>query len=260
MATDIAFGVVVLAVLGSRVPPGLKLFLLTLAIVDDIGAILVIALFYSEGIAAEWLLGSVGVVLLILVLQRLGLGRPIVYVVPAVVLWVCTQQSGVHATIAGVTLGLLTPARPFGGRAVIERLEHRFHPWSSLLVIPVFAVANAGVHLDAAALERAATSEITWGVVLGLVVGKPVGIVLATALGVRLRLGRLPDGLSLRHVLGVGCVAGIGFTVSLFVANLSFDGPLLSEAKVGIVAASLVSGTVGSVMLYRMRSPSPPVE
>lgn len=173
---------------------------------------------------------------------------------PAVVLWVCTQRSGVHATIAGVVLGLLTPARPFAGRAVIDELEHRLHPWSSLLVIPLFAVANAGVHLDPATLERAATSAITWGVLAGLVVGKPVGILLATALGVRLRLGRLPDGLSLRHVWGAGCVAGIGFTVSLFVADLAFRGAPLSDAKVGIVAASLVSATLGGALLYTLRS------
>ncbi len=251
MATDIAFAVVLVAVLGSRVPHRLKLFLLALAIVDDIGAILVIALLYSDGLALGWLLGGFVVVLMIVVLQRLGLGQPVVYVIPAVVLWVCTQQSGVHATIAGVALGLLTPARPFGGREVIEGLEHRLHPWSSLLVIPAFAVANAGVRLDPAALERAMTSEITWGVIVGLIVGKPLGIVLATFVGIRLRLGRLPDGLTLRHIFAVGCVAGIGFTVSLFVADLSFHGVLLSDAKVGIVAASLVSGIVGGALVYR---------
>ncbi len=254
MATDIAFAVVVMAVLGSRVPHRLKLFLLTLAIADDIGAILVIASFYSERFAFGWLAGAIGMVLAIVVMQRLGIGNSLAYVGPAGVLWVCTQQSGVHATIAGVVLGLLTPARQFGGRDVIEGLERRLHPWSSLLVIPVFAVANAGVHLDGIALGRAATSPITWGIIAGLVVGKPLGIVAATAVGLRLRLGCLPDGLSMRHVLGAGCVAGIGFTVSFFVAGLSFGGAPLTDAKVGIVVASLVSGAIGGALLWRMRS------
>jgi Na+:H+ antiporter, NhaA family len=249
MATDIAFAVVVLAVLGTRVPKPLKLFLLTLAIVDDIGAIVVIAVFYSEGIAFDWLLGALGAVTFILCMQRLRMGHPIVYVLPAVILWVCTLESGVHATIAGVVLGLLTPARPFGGREVIEDLETRLHPWSSFLVIPIFALANAGLNLEPAAMTDALRSPIAWGVVVGLVVGKPLGIMLATALGVRFRLGRLAEGLSFKHVMGAGCVAGIGFTVSLFVADLSFGGALLSEAKTGILVASLVSASTGIAWL-----------
>ena len=252
MATDIAFAVVVLAVLGSRVPNSLKLFLLTLAIVDDIGAILVIALFYSKGLALAWLLASAGVIVVILGLRWLGVGHPVFYVVPAIALWVCVQQSGVHATLAGVALGLLTPARAFGGHDVIEGLEHHLHPWSSLLIIPVFAIANAGLHLDSGAFRDAATSPITWGVILGLVVGKPLGITLATAATVRSRIGRLPEGVSMRHILGAGAVAGIGFTVSLFVADLSFRGARLEDAKVGIVVASLVSGLVGGLFLWRV--------
>jgi Na+:H+ antiporter, NhaA family len=255
MATDIAFAVVMLAVLGTRVPKPLKLFLLTLAIVDDIGAIVVIAIFYSEGIAFGWLLGALAVIAVILCMQRLKLGHPLMYVVPAAAMWVCTLESGVHATIAGVVLGLLTPARPFGGREVLEGLERRLHPWSSFLVIPIFALANAGLNLEPAAMEHALTSRIAWGIIVGLVVGKPLGIMAATALGVRFRLGRLPDGLSFRHVIGAGCVAGIGFTVSLFVADLSFGGVMLSEAKTGIFAASVVSATVGSAWLLSLRAP-----
>jgi NhaA family Na+:H+ antiporter len=251
MATDIAFAVVVLGVLGSRIPNALRLFLLTLAIVDDIGAIFVIALFYSEQIAFAWLLGACGVVALVVLAQRLGLANPLFYVVPAFALWVCAFESGVHPTIAGVALGLLTPVRPIRGRRVIDKLEFGLHPWSSLLVIPVFAVANAGVNLDADAWDRALTSPITWGIILGLVVGKPAGIVLATMLGVRLRLGRLPDGVSMRQIFGAGCVAGIGFTVSLFVADLSFAGARLGDAKVGIIVASAVSAAIGSTWLFR---------
>jgi Na+:H+ antiporter, NhaA family len=249
MATDIAFAVVVLAVLGARVPGPLKLFLLTLAIVDDIGAILVIAVFYSSGIAPAWLLGALVVVAVIVGAQRLGLSHPAVYVVPALVLWVCMLESGVHATIAGVALGLLTPARPFGGRDVIDRLETRFHPWSSFLVIPIFALANAGLSLEPAAVGRALTSEIAWGIVVGLVVGKPLGIMLATGIGLRLRFARLPDGVSLRYLTGAACVAGIGFTVSLFVADLSFVGGMLREAKTGILVASLLAATAGTAWL-----------
>ena len=254
MATDIAFAVVVLTVLGTRVPKPLKLFLLTLAIVDDIGAIVVIALFYSNGIVFEWLLGALAVIVFIICMQRLRVGNPIVYVLPAVALWVCTLESGVHATIAGVVLGVLTPARPFGGRDVIENLEGRLHPWSSFLVIPLFALANVGLKLDPSAIEHALRSPIGWGIIVGLAVGKPVGIMLATALGVRLRLGRLPGALSFRDILGAGCVAGIGFTVSLFIAELSFTDALLSDAKTGILAASLLSAGLGIGWLTAVRS------
>ncbi len=253
MATDIAFAVVVLAVLGARVPKPLKLFLLTLAIVDDIGAIVVIAVFYSTGIAFDWLFGALLVVAVIVLMRKCGVSHPIMYVVPAFVLWACTFESGVHATIAGVALGLLTPARPFSGKEVIEGLERRLHPWSSFVAIPIFAIANAGVHLDSAALRTAFSSRIAWGIVVGLVVGKPLGIVLTTALAVKVRLGRLPGGVTFRHLAGVACVAGIGFTVSLFVADLSFAGAMLSDAKIGIVAGSVVSSTLGAALLLTIR-------
>jgi len=249
MATDIAFAVAVLAVLSTRIPSGLKLFVLTLAIVDDIGAILVIAIFYSDSISVLWLAGALGVISVIVLLQRVGIAHPIAYVAPAVALWVCTFESGLHATIAGVVLGLLTPARPFGGREVIEGLEHRLHPWSSFLIVPLFALANAGVILTADSVERAATGTIALGVVVGLVVGKPLGIVTATAIGVRSGLGRLPEGVHRVHVLGAGLLAGIGFTVSLFVASLSFRGVDLDEAKIGILIASIASGVLGAVLL-----------
>jgi NhaA family Na+:H+ antiporter len=249
MATDIAFAVVVLAVLGSRVAKPLKLFLLTLAIVDDIGAVIVIALFYSSGVELGWLAAAAGITIAILVLQRLGAGNPLFYVVPAVVLWVCLLESGVHAAMAGVVLGLLTPARPFGGRALIEMLEARLHLWSILLVIPLFALANAGIELDATAVHHALESRIAWGIVLGLVIGKPLGIMLASALAVRSGVGRLPDGISLGRLVGVALVAGIGFTVSLFVASLSFTGTRLDEAKLAILAASVVSATAGALWI-----------
>ena len=248
MATDIAFATGVLALLGSRVPQSLRLFLLTLAIVDDIGAIVVIAIFYSGGVRGAWLLAAVGVVVVVLVLQRLGVASPIAYVVPALALWLCVQQSGVHATIAGVALGLLTPARPFGGRSVIEGLEHRLHPWSSFVVVPLFALANAGVVIDADAVARAVRSPVTLGIVAGLVLGKPVGVAATTLLGARLGVGRLPEGASTRHVIALGAVAGVGFTVALFIAGLAFGPARFDLAVIGILAGSVCSALLGAAL------------
>jgi NhaA family Na+:H+ antiporter len=249
MATDIAFAVAVLAIAGARIPPNLKLFLLTLAIVDDIGAIIVIAIFYSGEISATWLLGAAATVVVIVILQRLRVRSVWVYVVPAVVLWVCVLESGVHATIAGVALGLLTPARPIDGHEVIEPIEARLHPWSSFLIVPLFALANAGISLGGGGASRALNSSITWGIILGLVVGKPLGIVATSALAHRFRIGRLPDGVQLKHLVAAGAVAGMGFTVSLFVAGLSYHGVRLDDAKVAILGASVISGIVGFALL-----------
>ncbi len=249
MATDIAFAVAVLAILGSRVPPQLRLFLLTLAIVDDIGAIIVIALFYSGDISAAWLLGGAASLGVVFGLQRLGVRYAIAYVIPAVVLWVCVFESGVHATIAGVALGLLTPARPLGGREVLEGLEARIHPWSSFVIVPVFALANAGIELGGDSVTRALKSPIALGVVLGLVIGKPLGIVTTTALVLRLRLARLPAGIRLAHIGAAGAAAGIGFTVSLVIANLSFAGVRLDDAKIAILCASTLSAAGGTALL-----------
>jgi Na+:H+ antiporter, NhaA family len=255
VATDIAFAVGVLALLGPRVPKPLKLFLLTLAIVDDIGAILVIAVFYSTGVSGQWLGGAVAMLLLVFLLQRVGARNPFIYLVPGIALWVCMFESGVHATIAGVVLALVTPNVEWRGRPVIGRLERDLHPWASFVVVPLFALANAGVDLGGGALGDALTSRVTLGVVVGLVVGKAVGISAAVALAVRLRLGRLPAGVRPRQIVGVAAVAGIGFTVSLFIAELSFAGTRhLGEAKIGILAASLLSGFLGLLVLVRAPS------
>ena len=254
-ATDIAFAVGVLAILGPRVPRQLKLFVLTLAIVDDIGAILVIAVFYSSGVEAIWLVGAAGAIGLIFLMQRAGIAAPVWYVVPGLALWVTGYESGVHATIAGVILGLLTPAGLIGGQTsakpVIERLEHSLHPWSSFLIVPLFALANAGIVIDRATIDAAVSSPITWGIVCGLVLGKTLGISFATALGRRLRAGRLPDNVDMAHVVGGGAVAGIGFTVALFVADLAFTGSRFDEAVMGILAGSLISSILGAMILRR---------
>ncbi len=254
MATDIAFALAVLAIVGSKAPKELKLFLLTLAIVDDIGAIVVIALFYGDGIQPAWFLGAAASVAVMLAMRKV-VAHPAWYLLPGIVLWVCTFESGVHATIAGVILGLLTPAGRVAGREVLTGLEDGLHPWSSFLVVPIFALANAGVVLDGASIEAAATGAVAWGILLGLVVGKPVGIMTAVAVAVRLRIGVLPDGVRLKHLSGISLIAGIGFTVSLFVADLSFEGELLGEAKVAILAASALAAALGS-LLVRLTVPA----
>jgi Na+:H+ antiporter, NhaA family len=249
MATDIAFAVGVLTLLRDRCTSGLKLFLLTLAIVDDIGAIVVIAIFYSERISGEWMAAAVAIVLVILLMQFFRIGHPLAYVLPGVVLWVCVFEAGIHATIAGVALGLLTPARPLGGTQTIERLEHRLHPVSSFVVIPLFALANAGVALSISAVGDSFTSLIGLGVILGLVVGKSVGITGAALLAIRLKLGQLPPEVDRRQILGAAALGGIGFTVSLFIADLSFAGARLNEAKIGILVASITAGIIGVLVL-----------
>jgi NhaA family Na+:H+ antiporter len=244
MATDIAFAVGVLAVLGSRVPRGLKVFVLTLAIVDDIGAIVVIAVFYTDDLEPVWLLAAGGLLAVAVAVRWLGLARPVVFLPIGVGLWYCTYRSGIHPTIAGVALGLLMP--------VSESLETRLHPWSSYVVIPLFALANAGVALGRGALSEALGSRLTWAVVLGLVAGKVIGIAGATAAATRLSIGQLPDGVGSRHVLGAAALGGIGFTVSLFITGLAYaDEALRAQAKVGILVGSVSAALFGAAILRR---------
>jgi NhaA family Na+:H+ antiporter len=256
MATDIAFAVGLLALLGRHAPRGLKVFVLTLAIVDDIGAILVIALFYAEQFELGWLLGGVASLALVVVARRSGVNHPVAYIPMAVVAWYCTYRSGIHPTIAAVALGLLTPAGPVGGRPVLEDLEHRLHPWSSYFVIPVFALANAGVALNGDAIGEAAGSRLTWAVIAGLVAGKLTGIAGATFIGARTRLGQLPGGVGNVHIIGAGAVGGIGFTVSLFITGLAFSTEALqAQAKIGILVGSLMAALLGAAILRRASLP-----
>jgi NhaA family Na+:H+ antiporter len=286
MATDIAFAIGVLALLGPRCPQGLKVFLLALAIVDDIGAIIVIAAFYSTGVSALWLGAAAAGLALMVALRRLQVRWTPIYVVAGVAVWLATLESGVHATIAGVAIGLLTPARPddpegardairegeilqgdptpaairattFQTRQLIspaERLEHVLHPWTSFAVIPIFALA--GVALGGDDLANALRSPITIGVVAGLVVGKIAGISIFSLFAVRMNLGTLPEGVRAPQLAGAGAVAGIGFTVSLFIADLAFeDGGAAQEAKVGILLGSLIAAIVGICLLRLAASP-----
>ena len=260
MATDIAFVVGVVALLSKRIPPGVKLFLLTLAIVDDIGAIIVIAFFYTDNLAPLWLVPAAAGCLSMVVLARLHVRFTVVYLAIGVAVWFCAFQSGVHPTIAGVVIGLLTPERPIGGRVVVEELEHTLHPWASFAIVPVFALVNAGVPIDGGSLAAAFTSPVTWGIIAGLLVGKAVGICLFTAGGLRSGIGRPPAGTSKRQIYSASVLGGIGFTVSLFVAGLTFqtgaESVLLDNAKIGILAASILSALAGAALsFYPNRTP-----
>ena len=297
MATDIAFAIGVMALLGDRIPLGLKVFLTALAIVDDIAAVLVIAVFYTADLA----LGPLGLAGLCLVsaltANRLGVRHPIPYALIGAVLWITVLQSGVHATIAGILLAFTIPsrtainARDFlrHGRAVLDHfelaskteptnilsdieqqtavealedacekvqpplhhLEHGLHPWVTFLIMPLFALANAGVSLSGD-FGKVVTQPITLGVLLGLVIGKPVGVTLASWLAVRTGVASLPENVSWKHVHGAGWLAGIGFTMSLFMTGLAFsEDAQLTAAKVGILIASFCAGIVGAVILMR---------
>ncbi|MBA3430399.1 MAG: Na+/H+ antiporter NhaA [Actinobacteria bacterium] len=282
MATDIAFAIGVLALFGSRIPSSLRVFMLTLAIADDIGAIVVIAAFYAGSIDVALLGIAGGGLLLTVALKRLRVWWLPAYVAIGIVVWFATLLSGVHATIAGVALGLLTPAAPLKFEAaddlptgqeavdvppataarnarlsvhestsVAQRLEHELHPWTSFAIVPLFALANAGVVLDRALIGAAASSSVTTGIVAGLVLGKPVGIAGFAWIAHRLGWAALPEGARWGHVVAVGAVAGIGFTVSLFIAGLAFSGSAPSEeAKLGILAGSLLAAIAGALLIH----------
>jgi NhaA family Na+:H+ antiporter len=252
-ATDIAFAVGVLALLGDRVSSGVKLLLLTIAIVDDIAAIVIIAVFYSDSLSAAWLFAALGGLLLVLGMRRLQVASIAMYVPVGIFVWVAVHESGVHATIAGVALGLLTPTGRFHGRRVLENLEHRLHPISAFAIVPLFALANVGVQFGGGALADAAHSRLAWAIVAGLLLGKVLGIAGATFLGLRLGWGTLPGGVRRAQIWGLAALGGIGFTVSLFIAQLAYDDPeIVSTAKIGIFAGSLLSAAIGAGLLVRL--------
>ena len=259
MATDIAFAVGVLTLLGRRAPPALRVLLLALAVIDDLGAILVIALFYSTGIAPLGLAVAGAGLGAIVLMQRLGVGATLAYVAPAVVVWGGIYSAGVHPTIAGVLVGLLTPVRaPDGTEPPAQRLIHALHPWVAFGVMPVFALANAGVHIDGG-LGDGPAAVVTLAVMVGLVLGKPAGVLAACALVLRLRLTTLPIGLTWAHLAVLGVVAGIGFTMSLFVAQLAFaDATLLTAAKLGVLVASGVAALTGLALGFALLPDTPP--
>ena len=250
MATDAAFAIGVLAVLGERVPVGAKLFLVTLAVVDDVAAICVIALVYTSDLSPPWLaLSGVGLAA-VAGLARARVLRPWIYIVPVLVVWVGMLESGVHATLAGVALALLVPASPIAGRDVMEEIEDRLHPFSSFLVLPLFALANAGVVIGGEALEHPDAERVALAVAMGLVVGKFLGVAGVSLAALKLGIGRLPEGVDRRSLLGLAALAGIGFTVSIFIAPLAFtDGGLVDAAKIGVLAGSIVAAAIGVAIL-----------
>ncbi|MEO8540103.1 MAG: Na+/H+ antiporter NhaA [bacterium] len=292
MATDIAFAMGVLALLGRRAPLSLKVFLLALAIVDDLGAILVIAIFYTDSISLEALIWAGIMLAVIVAVARAGVHSTDVYVLLGILFWAAVYKSGIHATLAGVVLAMLTPARPrytqraFEGSALdllvsyryardrgdteqaqqvleefetlsrgtespLDRLEHTLHPWVSYLIVPIFALVNAGVVISSGLISDSVSSPISLGVATGLVIGKPVGILLACFIAVRLGIADLPSNTNYGHILGLGMIAGIGFTVSLFITGLAFDSAVfIDEAKLAILAASALAGVAGFVYLW----------
>ena len=260
-ATDIAFSLGVLALLGARVPTGLKAFLLALAILDDLGAVLIIALYYSEGLSAPHLLAAAGCLALLAACNRGGVRAPAPYLLVGAVLWYFVLKSGVHATIAGVLLAFTIPARPApgGGPSPLQNLEHELNRWVAFLILPVFAFCNAGVYLLDTSLAELGDA-LTLGVLLGLFLGKPLGICLFTALALALGLGSLPRRVRWPAFAGMACLCGIGFTMSLFVSMLAYGGmPALgAESRIGILAGSLLSALAGYFILRAALPPLAP--
>jgi NhaA family Na+:H+ antiporter len=261
VATDIALAVGLLALLGPSVAASLRSFLLALAVIDDIGAILIIAFVYSTGIKFSWLAAAAICIGVIAVLKKTGVESALAYSVLAFTLWFSFYKTGVHPTLAGVILGLMTPNILHRGTkvediedgsvSVIEWLEHKFHPMSTFFVVPVFAFANTGVVVNSESIKDASQSVIAWGIFFGLVIGKPLGILIASLVAARLKVAELPDDVNKSSLFATGSAAGIGFTVAIFIANLAFDDAQTQDiAVLAVIVASIVSGLL-SIMLFK---------
>jgi len=262
VATDIALAVGLLAMLGPSVAASLRSFLLALAVIDDIGAILIIAFVYSTGIKLSWLLAAAVCIGLIAVLKKSGLESMLVYSLFAFTLWFSFYKTGVHPTLAGVVIGLMTPNIVHkrtkvediedGSVSVIEWLEHKFHPISTFFVVPIFAYANTGVVITAESIMGASQSLIAWGIFFGLVIGKPLGVLIAAIAAKRSKLADFPDGATNTSILATGSAAGIGFTVAIFIADLAFDDAQTQDiAVLAVIVASVVSALL-SMALFKI--------
>jgi NhaA family Na+:H+ antiporter len=264
VATDIALAVGLLALVGTNAVASLRSFLLALAVIDDIGAILIIALVYSAGVSASWSFFAAITVVLIFVLNKFGVRFTFIYILFGVALWYCMYRSGVHPTLAGVILGLMTPnilkANPKlhdpedNQVSVIEWLEHKIHPWSSFIIVPLFAFANTGVVITIDSINDALGSPIAWGIFAGLVIGKPIGVLASVFIARKINLGQYPQGAKSVDILATGSAAGIGFTVAIFIANLAFSDPATQDLAIfAVIIASLVSAVL-SVLLFKLVS------
>ncbi|WP_412486671.1 Na+/H+ antiporter NhaA [Shewanella chilikensis] len=253
-ATDIAFALGIMALLGNRVPVALKVFLLALAIIDDLGVIVIIALFYSSDLSMISLVIAAAAVIGLIILNRRGVTALGAYGVLGAILWVAVLKSGVHATLAGVIIAFCIPLRDKQGGSPSEHLEHTLHPWSTFLILPVFAFANAGVALGGMSLESL-VSPVPLGIALGLLLGKPIGVVLFSFIAVKLRLAELPEGIAWRHIIPMAVMCGIGFTMSMFIASLAFEhgGVVYSDlARLGILIGSMLAAVVGYFWLSKV--------
>jgi NhaA family Na+:H+ antiporter len=266
VATDIALAVGLLAMMGPSVTLSLRSFLLALAVIDDIGAILIIALVYSTGITFSWLLAALMTILVIVLLGKTSVTSFYIYIFLGLLLWYSLYRTGVHPTLAGVVLGLLAPHRVMpnadfedsddGSVSYVEFLEAKLHPYSSLAIVPLFAFANTGVVITSDSIQDAATSAIAWGIFVGLVIGKPLGVVAASYAASKAKVADLPDGALFSKIVATGSAAGIGFTVALFIADLAFDDPVLQNiAVVAVIVASVVSALF-STIFFKLSRPS----
>ena len=262
VATDIALAVGLLTMIGPSVAASLRSFLLALAVIDDIGAILIIAFVYSTGIKFSWLAAAALCIAMIAMLKKAGVESTLIYSLFAFTLWFCLYKTGVHPTLAGVILGLMTPNIvrkrtrvediEDGSVSVIEWLEHKFHPISTFFVVPVFAFANTGVVITAESIKDATQSVIAWGIFFGLVIGKPLGVLIASIAAKRSKLAEFPEGATNSSILATGSAAGIGFTVAIFIANLAFDDAQTQDiAVLAVIVASVVSALI-SLTLFKL--------
>jgi len=261
VATDIALAVGLLTMIGPSVAASLRSFLLALAVIDDIGAILIIAFVYSTGIKVSWLAAAALCIAMIAMLKKAGVESTLIYSLFAFTLWFCLYKTGVHPTLAGVILGLMTPNIvrkrtrvediEDGSVSVIEWLEHKFHPISTFFVVPVFAFANTGVVITAESIKDATQSVIAWGIFFGLVIGKPLGVLIASIAAKRSKLAEFPEGATNSSILATGSAAGIGFTVAIFIANLAFEDAQTQDiAVLAVIVASVVSALL-SLILFK---------
>ncbi len=248
-ATDIAFALGVLALLGKHAPVSLKILLLAIAIIDDIGAIIIIALFYTTEVSSLSLLLAGSGTIWLFAMNRLGVIRTAPYILVGIFLWICVLKSGVHATLAGVIAALAIPLNAKDGSSPLKHLEHFLHPWTAFLVLPLFAFANAGVSLAGLRLDDL-MAPLAVGIAAGLVVGKQLGVFGFMFLATKAGLVRRPDGVTWLQLYGLACLTGIGFTMSLFIGNLAFtDAEQIETVKLGVISGSLVSGLLGYCML-----------